>query len=167
MSIRRPVPTEHEDDLTAQAGWMYADLFLALMVIFLATISFVPELSNNVTRLRSSVVQPKSAYNYDKGLSLVYSTFDGAQIVSDINNFESAEKLPKETDIIYVQVIGGYNPDTEVAGDGTLKALDFSLKLMSLDSKLFQQAATNLGSSDQIASGQVNLRLTFAAKLKA
>ena len=30
------------EDATLLAGWMYADLLLGLMVIFLATISFVP-----------------------------------------------------------------------------------------------------------------------------
>ena len=42
---RRQVATELED-VTHLAGWMYADLLLALMVIFLATISFVPKFNN-------------------------------------------------------------------------------------------------------------------------
>ena len=33
------------EEVLDKAGWMYADLFLALMVIFLATISFVPSLT--------------------------------------------------------------------------------------------------------------------------
>ena len=32
-----------EDDLSGLAGWMYTDLLVGLMVIFLATITFVPE----------------------------------------------------------------------------------------------------------------------------
>jgi hypothetical protein len=42
--MRRASATGPElgEDVTEKAGWMYADLFLALMVIFLATISFVP-----------------------------------------------------------------------------------------------------------------------------
>ena len=44
--MRRHAPTALVDigeDVTNQAGWMYADLFLGLMVVFLATVTFIPE----------------------------------------------------------------------------------------------------------------------------
>ena len=37
------------EDLTGLAGWMYTDLLLALMVIFLATISFVPQIFGTIS----------------------------------------------------------------------------------------------------------------------
>lgn len=40
--MRRRVEEIEAEDATLLAGWMYADLLLGLMVIFLATISFVP-----------------------------------------------------------------------------------------------------------------------------
>jgi len=120
--IRSSVREEIDDDLTPQAGWMYADLFLALMVIFLATISFVPQLSNNASKIRTATIQPKSAYNYDKGLSLVYEKFDLAQISEDIAKFEQDENLPAETDVIYVQIVGGYDSKIESPQKGTLRA---------------------------------------------
>ena len=166
MILRSAPPEVSEDDLTPQAGWMYADLFLALMVIFLATISFVPQLSNNATKFRTATVQPKSAYNYDKGLSLIYEKFDLAQISADIASFESTENLPDETDVIYAQIIGGYDAKNESPQKGTLRALAFSFLLNSSNTSLFMNAATNLGASDQIKPNQILLRLTFAAKLK-
>ena len=166
MILRSAPSEEQEDDLTPQAGWMYADLFLALMVIFLATISFVPQLSNNATKFRTATVQPKSAYNYDKGLSLVYEKFDLAQITADIENFEKTENLPAETDVIYAQIVGGYDSKTESSQKGTLRALAFSFLMNSSNTSLFMNAATNLSASDQIKPNQIMLRLTFAAKLK-
>ena len=166
MILRSAVPEEIDDDLTPQAGWMYADLFLALMVIFLATISFVPQLSNNASKIRTATIQPKSAYNYDKGLSLVYEKFDFAQISEDIAKFEQDEKLPAETDVIYVQIVGGYDSKIESPQKGTLRALAYSFLMNSSNTPLFMNAATNLGASDQIKPNQILLRLTFAAKLK-
>jgi hypothetical protein len=164
--LRSAVPEEIDDDLTPQAGWMYADLFLALMVIFLATISFVPQLSNNASKIRTATIQPKSAYNYDKGLSLVYEKFDLAQISEDIAKFEQDENLPAETDVIYAQIVGGYDSKIESPQKGTLRALAFSFLMNSSNTPLFMNAATNLGASDQIKPNQILLRLTFAAKLK-
>lgn len=166
MITRSAVPDEIDDDLTPQAGWMYADLFLALMVIFLATISFVPQLSNNASKIRTATIQPKSAYNYDKGLSLVYEKFDLAQISEDIAKFEEDENLPAETDVIYAQIVGGYDSKIESPQKGTLRALAFSFLMNSSNTSLFMNAATNLGASDQIKPNQILLRLTFAAKLK-
>ena len=45
MRRARARGSEFAEDATEQAGWMYADLFLGLMVIFLATISFVPTIT--------------------------------------------------------------------------------------------------------------------------
>ena len=42
--IQSAVLTTEEDDLTGLSGWMYTDLLLALVVVFLATITFVPNL---------------------------------------------------------------------------------------------------------------------------
>jgi hypothetical protein len=136
------------------------------MVIFLATISFVPQLSNNATKFRTATIQPKSAYNYDKGLSLVYEKFDLAQISDDIATFEKTENLPAETDVIYAQIVGGYDSKLETPQKGTLRALAFSFLMNSSNTPLFMKAATNLGASDQIKPNQIMLRLTFAAKLK-
>ena len=36
--LREKFADESEEDVSFLAGWMYADLFLAMMVVFLATI---------------------------------------------------------------------------------------------------------------------------------
>ena len=59
---------EHEEDLLGLAGWMYADLFLALMVIFLATISFVPALVHNPVLKPQAILAKESDFNHFKAL---------------------------------------------------------------------------------------------------
>ena len=49
------------EDSTLLAGWMYADLFLAMMVIFLATVTFIPEYIGNLDQTATN-----SAYNYQE-----------------------------------------------------------------------------------------------------
>ena len=60
------------EDATLLAGWMYADLLLGLMVIFLATISFVP-IDNFVSKslVKATYKQVDKAFNFNRGLSVV------------------------------------------------------------------------------------------------
>ncbi len=48
-AVRKVRHRRVEEDATHQGGWLFADSFLALMVIFLATISFVPSLGGGLT----------------------------------------------------------------------------------------------------------------------
>ncbi|CAB4625156.1 unannotated protein [freshwater metagenome] len=91
---KRVVHTEAED-ASHLAGWMYADLLLALMVIFLATISFVPNLSTSSSAVTTQIKQISSGYNYNRGLSLVYNGFNSKLIAGDIANFKIQEACPK------------------------------------------------------------------------
>ena len=73
-----PKYSETEDeDVSFLAGWMYADLFLAMMVVFLATVTFIPEY---IGRLDQSATN--SAYNYqkiyEKPMVVAYEGFDEA-----------------------------------------------------------------------------------------
>jgi hypothetical protein len=47
MSRRTRSARRKVEDATPLGGWLFADSFLALMVIFLATISFVPNLGGS------------------------------------------------------------------------------------------------------------------------
>ena len=60
--MRKKPVVEEQEDTTAQAGWMYADLFLALMVVFLATISFVPTFNGNSNLVNKN--QGSTLYTY-------------------------------------------------------------------------------------------------------
>jgi len=145
---------------------MYADLLLALMVIFLATISFVPNLSNSSSSVTTQIKQISSGYNYNRGLSLVYNGFDSKLIAQDIASFKVKEGLPADAEIIYAQILGGFDIKTESADDGKLRALEFSIKLSKDNPQLFASAATNLGSNLVLKPNEIALRLTFVAKIK-
>jgi hypothetical protein len=136
------------------------------MVIFLATISFVPNLSNSSSAVTAQIKQISSGYNYNRGLSLVYSGFDSKLITGDIANFKAKEGLPEDAEIIYAQILGGFDLKTENADDGKLRALEFSIKLSKDNPKLFATAATNLGSNLLLKPNEIALRLTFVAKIK-
>jgi len=157
---------QEAEDASQLAGWMYADLLLALMVIFLATISFVPNLSTSSSAVTTQIKQISSGYNYNRGLSLVYNGFDSKLIADDIASFKVQEGLPEDAEIIYAQILGGFDLKTESADDGKLRALEFSIKLSKDNPQLFATAATNLGSNLLLNPNEIALRLTFVAKIK-
>jgi hypothetical protein len=157
---------QEAEDASQLAGWMYADLLLALMVIFLATISFVPNLSTSSSAVTTQIKQISSGYNYNRGLSLVYNGFDSKLISDDIARFKVQEGLPEDAEIIYAQILGGFDLKTESADDGKLRALEFIIKLSKDNPQLFATAATNLGSNLLLKPNEIALRLTFVAKIK-
>ena len=154
------------EDASPLAGWMYADLLLALMVIFLATISFVPNFASSSSSVTTQIKQISSGYNYNKGLSLVYSGFDSKLIEQDILQFKIKEGLPNDAEIIYAQILGGFDVKSESSDDGKLRALEFSIKLSKDNPLLFATAATNIGSNLILKPNEIALRLTFVAKIK-
>ena len=164
--MRARFTPEEPEDASHLAGWMYADLLLALMVIFLATISFVPNFANSSSAVTTQIKQISSGYNYNRGLSLVYNGFDSNLIMSDITNFKVKEGLPEDAEIIYAQILGGFDVNKESADKGKLRALEFSLRLSRDNPELFSTAATNLGSNLLLKKNEIALRLTFVAKIK-
>lgn len=153
-----------EEDVTFLAGWMYADLFLALMVVFLATISFVP------TYFGSSAGSSINAeYNYSKTygtpMVTVYNEFNANRIQADIVNFLSAQKLSTNSDVVYAQIVGGYDKRTESSGQGVERALAFSRQIDAAKLPLLANVATTLGASTSIAPGQVAVKFSFAVSV--
>ena len=154
------------EDVTNQAGWMYADLFLALMVIFLATISFIPELTqgaSSATGKKNLTIQLRDL-NYSAGLVTEYKTFDLKAISTDVTSFKKKQGIPTNADIIYTQIVGGYDSQKETANTGTVNAIAFSVKLKNLGQSIFGNSTISISTSDQIPSGAVALRMTFASK---
>ena len=164
--MRARFTPEEPEDASHLAGWMYADLLLALMVIFLATISFVPNFADSSSAVTTQIKQISSGYNYNRGLSLVYNGFDSNLIMSDIAKFKVKEGLPEDAEIIYAQILGGFDVNKESADKGKLRALEFSLKLSRDNPELFSTAATNLGSNLLLKKNEIALSLTFVAKIK-
>lgn len=161
---RRPKKTNSEDDLTFLAGWMYADLFLAMMVVFLATISFVPEYFGNNQENESD-----TAYNYTQiykePMVVVYEGFDGQQIANDIRAFISDKQLDPSAEIIYAQIIGSYNKNLESPADAINRAQQFSSKLDMSNFDFLNKASTTLSSTTSVAPNRVVVKFTFAANI--
>ena len=163
MRSKRVQRSQFAEDVTHQAGWMYADLFLALMVIFLATISFVPKFSGGAATGNSSISQTVyiKSLNFDQGLAKLYNSFDIKTLRSDITAFKTAQKIDPNSEIIYVQVVGGYSAKGK-SDVGTLAAINFSVEMKKQAADLFDTAAIKLDTSNAIPSGTVALRMTFA-----
>ena len=150
---------EEHTDLLGVAGWMYADLFLALMVIFLATISFVPAFSHSSTTASSH--QKQTTADYFKAMSRTYTEFNSNQLLTDVMLFEDQEGLPYGARIIYAHFIGGYDPATESTSNGNFRALIFSQKTASINNPIFNRIETHLDASDKLKPNQVAVVFTF------
>jgi hypothetical protein len=150
-----------EEDATTQAGWLFADSFLALMVIFLATISFVPSLGGGGVISSNGNIGNLAGGNYIKALNLAYDKFDAAQIKLDIANYLKAEQLPASTTVLYGKVVGGFGA-SEADSDGTYRALLFSVKLKTAEIDYFGDTKFDFGASKLLKPDQIIMRLTLS-----
>ncbi len=161
---KRPQALAKEEDLTFLAGWMYADLFLAMMVVFLATISFVPEYFGNNSKATSD-----SAYNYTqifkKPMVVTYEGFNGDLIAADIRAFIADNRLPPDTEIVYAQIIGSYNKNLESPGEAIIRAQQFSSKMDMSNIDLLNKASTTFSSTTSIPANRVVVKFTFASNV--
>ena len=166
MNVRKRVSPGHEEDATLLAGWMYADLLLGLMVIFLATISFVP-IDNFVSKslVKATYKQVDKAFNFNRGLSLVYDKFDAKSLEADIEAFKKREGLDNNSEIIFAQILGGYDPKIEDEQTGRNRALIYSFSLTQDTSGLFKNASVTAGGESGLKPQQIALRLTFVSRI--
>lgn len=149
-----------EEDATHQGGWLFADSFLALMVIFLATISFVPSLGGGLTGTGN--IGNIAGGNYVKGLNIAYETFDAVKIQQDIESFIVGEKLPRSSKVLFAKIVGGFNAATESENEGKFRALLFSAQITKAEIAYFQNAKIDLGANKLLKPNQIVLRLTLA-----
>ena len=190
MKRQRLTSEVAEENTADQAGWMYADLLLALMVIFLATISFVPQFLDTYvpsgsgvgnssqqgsggmgigdgsagtgTSNRPSSGIPDADYTFDQGLALFYEDFDLNTFVADVENFRRQENLGENFEIVFAQITGGYDAKTESAEKGTLRAIAFSIKLKESNLDYLNNTSTSIRTSPELPSNKVLVRFTFA-----
>jgi hypothetical protein len=151
-----------EEDATSQAGWLFADSFLALMVIFLATISFVPALTTGVVTGSGSVGKIAGS-NYIKGLVLTYDEYDAATIQRDIAAYIKNEKLSPTSEVMYARIVGGYAA-SEGIDAGKVRAIEVSVQLKKSKMAYFENTSIDLGASDKLGKDTFILRLTLAPK---
>jgi len=148
------------EDATSQGGWLFADSFLALMVIFLATISFVPALSNS----KSPEEAVGSSGNYKKAFVMVFDSYDPIKLQSEIASFIEVEELPASARVIYGEFLGGYDENTETLNDGNLRGLEYAVQVKREGIPAFKQATINAGATPSIKPNQVLVRLTLSAR---
>jgi hypothetical protein len=158
--VRKVRHRREEEDATSQGGWLFADSFLALMVIFLATISFVPSLGGGLTGTGN--IGNIAGGNYVKGLNIAYESFDAAKIQQDIAGFIAGEKLPRNSKVLFAKIVGGFNPNTESEDDGKYRALMFSAEISKAGIAYFENAKVDLGANKLLKANQIVLRLTLS-----
>lgn len=143
------------------AGWMYADLFLALMVVFLATVTFIPEY---LGKLDQSATNSAFVYQeiYKEPMVVVYEGFNAGQIERDIKAFLKSERLVGDSKIIYVQVVGSYDPKVEESTAAIERAQEFSRKLDLSIGEYFANPSTTLSTTTSIPKNRVVVKFTFA-----
>jgi hypothetical protein len=161
---------ETPEDISGLAGWMYSDLILGLMVIFLATISFVPQFYGTLIgapNSANSTGAPTYQYSqyYDEVMVAVYDSADPQEIRKDVEEFLIQNKLPINSIIVSAQIVGAYDPATEDSTAAINRALEFSKSIDASDPALFASASNTLSSTRSITTSQVVLRLMFVAEI--
>ena len=156
-----------EDDLSGLAGWMYTDLLVGLMVIFLATITFVPQ--GKFFNDGEVVGNQNTVYSYskvvDEPLTLLIQKEALPDIPAIIKDFLKQKNLSPDSNIVYVQIVGSYNEKMESPDKAVSRALSLSQKLENAYPDLLKNASTTFSRTTTIPSNQVVLRLVFAEKV--
>jgi hypothetical protein len=134
---------------------MFADLLLALTVVFLATISFVP-----VQAQGQASISPLASFAISKN-SIALSVLDVKTLEEAITAYATANHFSNNTLVSNMTITGGYSPQTQSESFGTEAALKFATMISSLKLPYFKGTATQLGSSPTIISGHVVLSLNL------
>ena len=149
------------EDTVSQSGWVFADLLVALSVIFLATISFVPLKGPEGNSSASSLNIESGKLFRATGFTMVYDSISVENLLSDLENFRIENGIPKTIPVIHIQFIGSSNIEEERSG--ILDALEFSVRLQNSNLEDFQDAGISLDVSNKIEPGQVMVRAVFGA----
>ena len=154
------------EDASHQAGWMFADLLLALMVIFLAAQSFVPKeaslpqfegLLSNKTSLNGTTSPLKT--------SITLTSIDESALIIALQNYGAIQHLPAAYTISSMVIAGGFNPKTESSDRGTATALQYAAAIGSFNLPYFKNSATLLSASSEFPDGAalLNIEITPTA----
>lgn len=166
------------EDITGQAGWMFSDMLVALMVVFLATITFIPQFAGG----ENSVLNPGTSDGSNQGSDSANGTFtysehfdtvfvraynanDVTGVLRDVQDFMQANNIPNNAVLDSAQFVGGYDETIEQAGTAIGRASDFSKRLERAYVGILEHASTVLSSSPKLAADIVAIRFTFSAKV--
>jgi hypothetical protein len=153
------------EDASEWAGWVFADMLVGLMVIFLATITFVPFFAES----NPGAQAPAGSYTYTERFRTpfvqVYDSPDIDRLKRDIAVFLADNGIPKDAIVDSSFFAGGFDAATETASDGMLRALEFSRALDKADTNFLTRASTLVNSTTSINPNQVAVRLTFSSRV--
>ena len=150
------------EDASHQAGWMFADLLLALMVIFLAAQSFVPHQAS--LPQFEGLLGDSVAVNGKVALlktSITLTSLDETTLINDLQNYGAIAHLPVDYTISSMVIAGGFNPKTESSDRGTATALQYAAGIASYNLPYFKNSATLLAASSQVPDGAVLLNIAI------
>jgi len=176
MTRTRSINKDSQDDSVEIAGWVYADLLLSLAIIFLVSISFsIPLKAGSASTSDIQSVGQNEIKRADlgeqtpinQGFNFYYSEFNKEKIESDLRRYFEKQKLNPLTEVIYAQVVGGFEAVTEGSEKGTFRALEFSLALKRAEITAFAKTNFDLTTSSQLSPNQVALRLSFVPPIIA
>jgi hypothetical protein len=164
--IQSVISSTDEDDLSGSAGWMYADLLIGLMVVFLATITFVPA-TNNLMGTGTKATGNQYFYTYsrviqDKPLSILIEDNQLPDLVKLISDFKARNGIAQDATVAYVQIVGAYRSNLENQQSGVSRALALSQRIENEYHSLFSTASTTFNTTTSIPSNQAVVRLLFA-----
>ena len=175
MSRTRLKTHSVQDDAIQISGWVFADLLLSLAIIFLVSISFtipdkigVSSIASNQSPMESGFRNGALGENtpINQGVNFYYTKFDRKTLVSDLGKYFLREKLNPSTEVIYAQVVGGFDATFEGSEVGTFRALEFSIALKKADITAFKRSNFDLTTSSLLGPDQVALRLSFVPPLE-
>ena len=164
--IQSTILTPEEDDLSGLAGWMYADLLIGLMVIFLATITFVPNINLLGLSGNSNTGKPYF-YTYarvleDKPLSILVEDSQIPRLENLISDFKAKNGIGADAKIAYVQIVGSYRADLENREVGVSRALALSQQIEQRYKGIFEAASTTFNTTTTLPSNQAVIRILFS-----
>lgn len=137
MSVRPRIKSKGPEDTSGQAGWIFADLILGLMVVFLATISFIPVIENFQGPANQSGPQTSSlARLYPEPFLKTYPSASVLEIEEDLTEFKRVNNLPASASVTFLEISGSYDPLAQDSSVGVLKAVAFN-ELLNENSPLF------------------------------
>lgn len=132
MSVKPRKASAVPEDTSGLAGWIFADLILGLMVVFLATISFIPVIEDFQGPASTAGLQTTAlARLYPEPFQKTYPNPTSEVVERDLTEFISQNSLPENAIISFVELSGAYDPVSQDSSSGVLKAVAFHEVLIS------------------------------------
>lgn len=160
------------EDSSSQAGWMFADLFLALTVIFLATVSFIPtnisksnaqvkQNQNKLTENNQLVQSSDEIILISSGFIGQYQSFEFDRFKEDVIKYLKYKDLPSSTTALYLEVVGHTTEIGRPNDVGNLAALRFIIETRKALPANLQSTSTSINLSPEVKPGTVEVKITF------